>query len=312
MKGSNTILINGRTYDAITGLPVASTPSKRPGAVFSDIGPHRAGVSKPKSSARPAGTTHTSVHARLQHSQTLMRTGVKAPKVDTPQSNIIRHFAPHPVGNRPTASGPKNFSRVTTIKPVPVAKKPATVSRKEQLIAQRIAEAEARKSQPRVKKSRLRAFVARKPRFVSIATASLALLLLGGYLTYLNLPNLSVRVAAAHAGINATYPEYRPDGYSLNGPVAYAPGEVTLSFRSNTNSTQAYTIKQRASSWDSQAVLDYVSKAANNQPTTYSSHGLTIYTYDTNAAWVNGGILYTINGNAPLSSDQIVRIADSL
>jgi hypothetical protein len=45
---------------------------------------------------------------------------------------------------------------------------------------------------------------------------------------------------------------------------------------------------------------------------TYSERGLTVYTYGSKAAWVNGGILYTLNGNAPLNSDQILKIASSM
>lgn len=40
--------------------------------------------------------------------------------------------------------------------------------------------------------------------------------------------------------------------------------------------------------------------------------GLTMYAFDGNAAWVNGGILYTIESDAALSGDQIRRIATSL
>ena len=45
---------------------------------------------------------------------------------------------------------------------------------------------------------------------------------------------------------------------------------------------------------------------------TYNDAGLTIYTYGTDAAWVNGGVLYTVEGSANLSNEQIRRIATSL
>jgi hypothetical protein len=60
-------------------------------------------------------------------------------------------------------------------------------------------------------------------------------------------------------------------------------------------------------------VLDnYVKEKAGDNYITYNERGLTIYTYNSNAAWVNNGVLYTIDGDAPLSSDQIRRIATSL
>ena len=155
-------------------------------------------------------------------------------------------------------------------------------------------------------------FLKRHPRAFSIVTASVALVLLGGYLTYLNMPSLSVRVAAAQAGINANYPSYQPDGYSLNGLIGYSPGEVSMKFAAN-GGPQTYTIKQSKSNWDSTAVLDnYVTPRAGVSYIPYTERGLTIYTYGNNAAWVNGGILYTIEGNAPLSSEQIRHIATSL
>jgi hypothetical protein len=152
----------------------------------------------------------------------------------------------------------------------------------------------------------------RRPRHMSVATAALALLLLGGYLTYLNLPSLSVRVAAAQAGVNATYPDYHPDGYSLKGAVAYKEGAVSMQFAANAG-PQNFTITQSKSSYDSAAVLDnYVKPKAGDQYTTYNERGLTIYTYNGNAAWVSGGVLYTIDGNAPLSGEQIRHLATSL
>jgi hypothetical protein len=150
------------------------------------------------------------------------------------------------------------------------------------------------------------------PRALSIASASFALLLLGGYFTYLNMPSLSVRVAAAQSGVNASYPEYRPDGYSLRGPVAYNENEVMMKFAANAG-PQNFTVTQAKSNWDSSAVLDnYVKQKAGENYITYNERGLTIYTFDGNAAWVNGGILYTVNGDAPLSTDQIRRIATSM
>ena len=119
-------------------------------------------------------------------------------------------------------------------------------------------------------------------------------------------------IAAAQAGIEASYPEYTPDGFSLSQPVTYSEGEVDLKFTSNSND-HYYTVSQARSSWDSSAVLDKViTPAAGANYVTTKERGLTIYTYDMSAAWVNGGILYQIDSNAPLSGDQIRRIATSL
>lgn len=149
------------------------------------------------------------------------------------------------------------------------------------------------------------------PRHLSIASASLALILLGGYFTYLNMPNLSVRVAAAQAGIAASYPSYHPDGYSLNGPVAYADGQVNIKFASNSG-PQSYTISQQKTSWDSSAVEQEINQKTSGSYSTSTVSGLTIYLYGNSASWVNAGILYSLSGNAPLSSEQIDHIATSM
>ena len=126
------------------------------------------------------------------------------------------------------------------------------------------------------------------------------------------MPALSTRVAAVQAGINATYPGYQPAGYTLNGPVAYDKGSVTMKFASN-GSSETLTLAQTKSNWDSSAVLEnYVKPAAGRKYSTATINGLTIYTYNSNAAWVNGGILYTVQGSAQLAPDQIERLAASL
>lgn len=151
-----------------------------------------------------------------------------------------------------------------------------------------------------------------KRRAFNVAAASLGVLMITGYFTYVNMPNLSVRVAAAQAGIDASYPEYRPVGYRLNGPVAYQDGQVSMKFASNSGPV-AFSLNQSKSNWDSSALLEkYVGPRSEGKYATYNDGGLTIYTYGTDAAWVNGGVLYTVEGTATLSNEQIRRIATSM
>lgn len=147
-------------------------------------------------------------------------------------------------------------------------------------------------------------------RFMTFGSASLAVVMLAGYLTYLNMPNLSIRMAAVQSGVDATYPGYRPDGYALNGPVSFKDGEVSMRF-AYAGGDQDFIITQKKSGWDSSAVRQFVDTQASSAVTTQVD-GITIYTYNGNAAWVNGGIFYTLEGNAPLSNSQIQRIATSM
>lgn len=364
MSQTQTVTINGRLYDALTGMPVIEQRSQTQPAQPAVT------ASQPRQSSQSAA----SIHAHMQRSQTLNRRLTKKPesisvytqaKAAAPASSRSRHivakspaitkFAPHPQPVKRSAPKPANAVQTVTPRrqmndiaptknPVAVkaqqlqvkkaaakqvaknpavapvqslaAPKPATKLAhppareiKNSVIEQALKNAPNKKEQKAPKK---RSFFARHPRLLSIASASFALVLLGGYFTYLNLPNLSVRVAAAQAGINASYPDYQPDGYSLNGPVAAESGKVQMKFASNAG-PQNFVITQEKSSWDSSAVVNnLVAPKSNDSYITTNERGLTIYTYGGNAAWVNGGILYTIEGNAPLSSEQIRRIATSL
>lgn len=147
-------------------------------------------------------------------------------------------------------------------------------------------------------------------RFLTFASSSLAIIALAGYFTYLNMPNLSIKMAAIQSGINAKYPGYQPDGYALNGPITYRDGEVSMRF-AYASGDRYFDIKQERSSWDSSAVKEFVATKSQDSTTT-TVDGLTIYTYGNNATWVNGGVLYTLKGDAPLSSSQVSRIATSM
>lgn len=310
-----TVTINGTVYNAHTGLPVtANNPSTNKSS--------RVTAKQPSHSQ--------SVHKTAQKSQTLNRRIVKntAPQATTltqtaqptQKSPAITKFAPHPVGIKKDAV----MSDIAPVRHHPIAAKAHAVQAakqvqntqqfavkpaqiiKQEAIANALEHSPKHSAAEQVKQPR------RFSRFMSVGSAGIALLLLGGYFTYLNMPNLSVRVAAAQAGVNASYPEYRPDGYSLSGAVAYDQGEVNMKFASN-GGPQNFTISQKKSSWDSSAVLDnYVKDKAGENYITYNERGLTIYTYGSNAAWVNDGVLYTIDGDAPLSSDQIRQIATSM
>lgn len=317
MPEKSSITIEGQKYDSVTGLPLGS--SDQPAE------PQRADAA-PKQGHQ----THAiSLHSSPQRSITLHRKATKHPSrkivhrqhathvTDVSQHPNIHKFAPHPMG----VHQPKkvmDIGRPPVLHPM-VARAHAKSTAKEQSSVPRtqtasetkhealkLAVANTKKSAP------LRQRLLPRQRAVTIVSATLALVLFGAYLTYLNMPALSVRVAAAQSGINAGYPEYRPDGYSLTGPVTYTDGKVSMNFEAN-GGPQKFSITQSKSGWNNDAVLDnYVTPRAGTSYVPYTERGLTIYTYDNNAAWVNGGILYTIEGDAPLSSEQIRRIATSL
>lgn len=307
MMSKDTIVVNGVLYDKHTGIRLRETV--------------------------PASHSHhhaSAIHTPAQHSRTLNRRYIASPAVkdnsgakkiaiqDGGSHHTISRFAPqhHPKPQpvvrdiAPTAHPLLSVTetRLAAQKPAVHIVKPSQVIKQEAIAAATAVMQPAHTKKPvkPVKQS------SRTRRAISVLSGSLALLLLGAYVTYLNMPSLSTRVAAAQAGINATYPGYQPSGYSLSGPVAYQEGTVSMKFAANAG-PQSYTITQSRSDWDSSAVLEnYVRDKAGTNYTISTTGGLTIYTYKTNAAWVNGGILYTITGDAPLSSDQIEHVATSL
>lgn len=325
MNKSKIVSIGGLEYDSQTGLPIAKS-APTPISV----------VAKPAKKVRDIQPVHAKgMHTTQQRSATLNRkfvTKSKTPQIkiqpktriknldikpSVPRSAHISKFAPEPQALK------AKRQIVTDIAPKthPIVKKAHTTQATKQLAtkhepakapsAKDIKHAELGKALAHAK-TETKAPKQPRRRGLNIAAASFGILLLAGYFTYINMPNLSVRVAAAQAGINASFPEYRPIGYSLNGPVAYQDGEVSMKFKSNTGPV-AFSLNQAKSSWDSAALLEkFVSPQSKSKYATYNDGGLTIYTYGTNAAWVNGGVLYTIEGDATLSNEQIRRIATSM
>lgn len=325
MSAKHTISINGRAYDAITGLPVDGTidePKQAPTVMHTHEALHA-------DIHREPARHSASIHQQLHKSSTLRRGPLATPKSNVPvhapakhvathveQSAMISHFASHPKPLPKNRSprmindiGPAARQAVTA--PSTQAKLPSREV-KEQLIARAGKEVDHKLSAKHKPEKKKRAPLLKRIRKQHLAVAGVAALLLAGYVTYLNVPGISVRIAAVQAGVNADYPDYNPDGYSFQGPVAFQQGEVELHFKSN-GGGEGYTITQQNSNWNSVAVLDnLVNKESNGDYEVNSTEGITVYTYGTRAAWTNGGVLYTIDGNAPLSSDQLLHIASSM
>ncbi|KKW02298.1 MAG: hypothetical protein UY35_C0017G0017 [Candidatus Saccharibacteria bacterium GW2011_GWC2_48_9] len=362
MSQKQTVTINGRNYDARTGLPVSDDSSRTTRASLRGASAPSAPVATAHKPKTPAAHQ---IHHKTQRSKTLNRKFTKKPVASKPHTatavqpqTVIHHSAPRMDGIKrmPIASSPtratlamqKKKSPALTTRPrqtaaqhntqtllhkqphhnidtpmkhpslerahkVQAAKKaaPQQALPSASVIKQAVIK-EALDTAPKHHAKQHKRGVSYKQKLTGVVCGCAALILFGGYLTYLNVPNLSVRVAAAQAGIDASYPGYQPDGYRLNGPVAFSEGQVRIQFAANTGDAD-FTLNQSASSWDSSALLEnYVKEKSDNEYNISQEKGLTIYSYNSNAAWVSGGILYTIDGDAPLSPDQIRKIATSI
>ncbi len=128
-----------------------------------------------------------------------------------------------------------------------------------------------------------------------------------------NIPDISVRVAAMQTGIQASYPSYIPRDYSL-GDISSEDGKITMIFNGPDDSS--FKLVEEKSSWDSSALLrNYVEPTWGEEYATTHEQGITIYISNANsdAAWVNGGVLYKITSSGTaLTKKQVRSIVTSM
>ncbi len=212
---------------------------------------------------------------------------------------------------RPSLAASSSAAASTSLsKPLPSMVTSASHQQLERLLDQALIQADAHKQALRSRTKGWRRFMFAS-KWLTLCASSLAVLLLGGFFAWQNIPQVSMRVAATRAHVSASVPAYTPLGYSYAAPVSANNGKVSISYKTPGNSDKSYTITQQASNWDSSSL------AANGVPKDSQAsqiNGTTIYTYGSqdNAKWVNHGVLFTIQDKANLSSDQILQIANSL
>lgn len=150
------------------------------------------------------------------------------------------------------------------------------------------------------------------PRAFNAGAASLAIVLLVGFFAYQNQAGTEFRTAASRAGIHASLPGYSPPGFAVNGPVQYEPGEVTVRFQANSDGRN-YSLSQQATNWNNDSLAANLETTAQRDYNPVQDGNRTVYIdNNSNAAWVKNGMLYQINSDSTLSTDQLLKIANSL
>jgi hypothetical protein len=168
------------------------------------------------------------------------------------------------------------------------------------------------KSHSRKSKSKLIHKLGISKKASALSSGVLAAVLLAGFFTVQNVPNLSMQIAATRAGFDAQMPGYQPSGFSFRGPINYSAGQVTVSFGSNSDG-RFYDVKQQASNWNSDALLSNYVVAEGKTYQTYLDKGRTLFIYDgSNATWVDNGVWYQVEGDSNMTTDQLIRIASSI
>jgi hypothetical protein len=343
-KNNNIIEINGIRYDARTGAAISNSASsprkpatgpikpavKRP--TMNDVVRHpakhspahsqkpsetlmRRSVKKPATTPRKhsKATGHVDVLAIKPPSQLLTKKSVsrlndkrvvKARKI--PQSKLIQHFSP-------VTSDSNKFATIAPIPTTPAPLTPRPLAAPVKLVAKPKTTAELldhalrhatshEQKAPTKRKSR---------RGLKIAGTAALLFLLVGVVVSQQLPSMRLHMASAKAGFHASLPDYKPAGYSMT-KLDSNSGVVATTFDSNSDQ-RAYTITQKTSNWDSQALRDNFVVGHDKNYKTASEAGRTIYMYgDHDATWVNAGIWYIVQSNGSLTTQQLLDLASSL
>ncbi len=190
---------------------------------------------------------------------------------------------------------------------------------REERIAEKVMLSEMKADAKKSKKEKKK--VAKEPRhlkkrkggriLLALATSTACVIALAA-IVKVNLPNISVKVAAVQTGVEASYPSYIPRDFNLSGVYTNNQNSVIIEFQ-GPNST-SFSLAEEKSSWDSNALLaNYVKGAYGDAYDTVREQGTTIYINHSNAAWVKNGTFYKLTANAGvLSKKQIKSIVGSL
>ncbi|MCA9330648.1 DUF4367 domain-containing protein, partial [Candidatus Saccharibacteria bacterium] len=104
-----------------------------------------------------------------------------------------------------------------------------------------------------------------------------------------------------------------PAGFSMLRGVDYQPGQITITYASKANDGRSYTVTQTDSVWTSDSLRENYLDSLGTEYQTVRENGKTIYIYDGNATWVDGGVWYRVQASdAHLSSQQLSDIISSL
>lgn len=202
--------------------------------------------------------------------------------------------------------------KARTMAPAPMVQ-PTAQELKERAIAKALSNAakpeKKEVEEKKAKKSKLHLGVGRVILALSCAAAAVFAIV---YFVNLNMPDISMRVAAMQSGIDPKYPGYVPRDFSVTDMVA-EEGKITLNFK-NSQTGDSFSISEERSSWDSNALLsNFVKNEYGEDFATTRENGLTIYMTTDAATWVNGGMLYKLNiTSGTLTKKQIRSIAVSL
>jgi hypothetical protein len=232
----------------------------------------------------------------------------------TTAHTINKQSASHSPEHKKLAAANQSSNSIL-YKPLPSMVTSASHKQLERMLDEALTRADAHKKALRRQSSSFGPWqrIKSAPRWLSISMSVFAVLLLTAFVAWQKVPQVTMRIAASKAHVNAHVPGYVPSGFSYVAPVQYSDGSVTVKFQANGNNSRAFSLTQKTSHMESKSLADSV-VPANAQVQTSTVNGNTVYIFgnSNDAAWVNNGVAYTIKDAANLNSDQLLKIAGSL
>ena len=260
-------------------------------------------------------TTNTEMQANVQTSPMVSHfvSDLSQPQSSIQENDTMTMPEAHPVQ---VTVNKKMRDRFATSHAQP-AKRLTAQELKAQAIKKALADAERSVDTTKTKNKKSKMRTGEKIHFgfsrvmLAMSCAAVAVLAIA-YFVNINMPDISLKVAAMQTGIEATYPSYVPRDFSLSD-IASESGKITLKFKNSTTG-DAFTIVEEQSAWDSNALLsNYVKPNYGDNFSTIREQGLTLYMSNSDACWVNGGVVYKLTTDSgSLTKKQIKSVATSL
>lgn len=300
---------------------------------------NRKAVKKPQPAQKPkayskSSTPSSNLHPRVEQSATgrglLLK---KVPEnrltraMSAPKSVLVSKFG-NPTSKKPQLSptlkvqqAPKanhqsKNNEPALKEPVHQLNHKQSATEKRSVFEDHLLKANSHKQKP-VKKASRRVKVGSKlkvsPKIISASAAVFAIMLLGGFFAYQNVPSIGMRIAANQAGFSGKLPGSVPAGFAFKGPIEAEPNNIVVRYQSRTDDRN-FVIVQRPTNWSSESLLTNFLQDSQLRYQVYRDKGLTVYIYNgSNATWVDKGVWYSVSSpDDTLSSEQLLELASSI
>ncbi len=338
-----TIELNGKHYDAVTGELVSAKAKAAPQKTMVKAETATKAV-KAKSVTVSAKATpnHTKAHS-VQSSQTLMRRAVKRPGPSVTRHPLhvpVTHEAATPVHVKHGvhAVNQHRLERAQSVqqsayvqKYNPIHHIPVTLSSVPVQPEPKQEEQEAPVAPPPIQHgmemferaienaSHYVDIAAQKKHFtkhrrkhaISMASGFTALMLVAGFMVYQNSPGLQVSTAGVRVGLSTAAPNFQEIGLTYNG-VATEEDKRIIGLK---DGQYAYQLTQEKTNWSGESMIHSVSSTdASGKPnyTVVEVNGQKVYRL-TNGSdmWVKDGVWYSLSGNRGVNPEKLEAIVQN-